>query len=367
MATTPRLLVQAFLPQIMVASSLGPAKAGLLLSAQTTFAVATILLFPSLERKFGSMRLLSIAGALLTIATLAPVLCTTFTSLLTIFSLFGGVGWAILSLRGPQELVNRSPEYLRAEYLAAVTKGPIAANLLVPTLALLLATAIDWRVIIVFVAISLVATIPPSIRSLLALIQPRFEYPSSRVSEAEFRPERASTFLNMALSGLLTGTVHTHLIVIATTSPKGFAELACWSLFFGAAALFSTYAWTPAANRGLLRQKVSEMGLLAGLCGVAASVDLSNRVALIALVGLPIYAVGLYTLAMFVSKHDVRKQKITGYLVITHMASAAAGALICGVLAEVTGSYRLPILFIAGLCLINALSEKVRTRLNRER
>gem|GEM_PF-6378628 len=351
----PRLLVQALFPQLMAAGAFGPQAAGLIMMGQSATAIAVILLFPAIVRLV-SLNALILTGGLLSASGIAGVaLDPRPWSMAIAFSLVGGMGWALFSLRTPQEAANLLPAEGWPRNMAAITRGPLIASLVVPTLALGLSAAIDWRWILSGTAFLLLVGAVVGFIALSGLKSPphvRHTESISRCAQTTLVPA-----MSMCLSGYIAGLFHTHLIIIASSGGRSTPDLMLWSAAYGVLTVVAVSLWTIAIKRSRLSASLMILAGIAAAAGVLTASTPSSSGSLTVGILWSVLSVGLYMDAMRTTAASSHmRTRVTGILIILHMACASAGALVSGVVAEAGGSYSGALYLLSLLSIIYGMS-----------
>lgn len=366
--TAPRLILQALFPQVMLAGGFGARDAGLIMMVHSVIAVVAILAFPRMKRRL-SLSMLTLLGGLLSAGSVAAVaIDPSVPAMLAAFCGLGGIGWAVFSLRAPQEFVNNLPAGDWAANMSAVSRGPLIASLTVPPLALWLLHVADWRSLMLAVAAGIV------LAALLSFPILRPHDGGQGAEEERAGPPRLPRAVSVAaagmfLSGYIAGTFNTHLIILASSTGRGPTALALWSLGFGLVSLLAVSAWTAAFNAGRLAPAITGGIVLATVAAAATGNTPAGNLGLACAILWPVLSVGLYIESLrevgrYAGEETAR---LTGYFIILHMIAGSAGGYLTGWIADAFGSYAGAIFVLGGLGAALSLVRIAGHAINRRR
>lgn len=348
--TASRLMLQTLFPQIMLAGGFGARDAGLVMLVHSAIAILTIIGFPRMQRHL-SLPSITLAGGLLCAVGVAAVAWRpNLPMLLATFCGLGGVGWAVFSLRAPQEFVNLlSPDHW-SENMRAVSRGPVVAALTVAPLSLWLLHFLDWRHVILGVALGILLVALSSYPVLRS--QSRRTAAASETAGLPRLPRSLVTAAaGMFLSGYIAGTFNTHLIILAGSAGRGPTELALWSLAFASASLVAVSVWTAALDAGWLDSGLTGAVLICAAIGLATGPAPAAAPSLAGAMMWPVLGVGLYIESLRnVGAHaEGLATRLTGYFIILHMIAGSIGAYVTGWIADSFGSYAGGFFVLSGL------------------
>ncbi len=341
--SAPRTTVQAFFPQVIALGIFDKTSLGSIYLLQTVIAAIIIYVFPKLTIVF-SLRFLIISGV---IGTLAALISTVFANeplvFIAGFGILGGLGWALHSLRGPQEIVNYLPRDAWPSAMSASASGPILFSLFGPSFALLISHFVNWQAGLL--AIAMLCLISGLVA--MGLLHEYFSVASQ--NEASSEPENAikeantsisvffllPAFFMMAISGLLNGTtVH----FINYLSEAGFSEniLSVWSFIFGLTALVAVKFWTSKIDGEAFNFYLVSCILLVAVTG-SCSVFVSDPVLKGGLLlGWLTFMPVPYLRGMFFLRDlsVTERARYSGYLILLQMLFAGVGVYLAGVVGE---------------------------------
>ncbi len=337
LGTMPRLAVQATIPQVMAWGGFGPKDAGLIVALHSVAAIATIYAYDGLRQRYSAHKITVAGGVLSAIGMLSVATIPGPEWLWLTFSLLGGCGWAMFSLRGPQELIDLRPPFERVSSLRAVAQGPVMAALLVPPLTLVLAEAFGWKAILVLY--SLVIGASALLFSKVSSFQSRDSFRKRRIEPTGLRLSEWMVTSGAVLSGFVAGLLNAHLVLIVQSVQSGLTWLVAWVGLSGTLALVSTYIWAGLHQAKRITTSMTYSLAVAITVTAAAVLSSNGFLLLISSCVWPAVSIGLFMEIFLPGPSKAANSRRDGQLIILHLISGAAGAYLGGALAQTSGSY----------------------------
>lgn len=353
----PRLLLQALSPQLVLMLGVQPADIALVLMANVVVSIAVILLYPIIAKHTSIDRLFAM-GAVLSAIGLASIACAESSRTLTIaFCVAGGIGWALLGLQCPQHLVANLPSTSLAINMRALTAGPLVAGLVIPPAVLWISQFIHWQTAVLCMAALTLVLCLISVASVPAGVRPspapdasdsRSALPTGvRVGIAEYAA--------ITLSGALAGFFALHFVFIVDETFANSSITAIALFASGLTTLASVFAFTRMQASGNLFRNLIIGSLLVSIVCLGTATIYRTPIGVLCLLAWPALSAGYFMHSMSVAASYDKAARVSGHLIILHMASAGAGAYLFSLAVQATSSYVWPLRVVSASSLAVSL------------
>jgi predicted MFS family arabinose efflux permease len=353
----PRLLLQALSPQLVLMLGVQPAEIAFVLMVNVAVSIAVILLYPSIAKHTSIERLLAI-GAVLSAIGLASIAFAESSWTLTIaFCVAGGIGWALLGLQCPQHLVANLPPTSLAINMRALTAGPLVAGLIIPPAVLWISQFIRWQTAVLGMAVLTlvlcmisVASVPSGVRPSAAPDESDARSPlptGARVGSAEYGA--------ITLSGALAGFFALHFVMIVDETFANLNITAIALFASGLTTLASVFVFTRMQASGNLFRNLTIGTLLVSVLCLVTATSYRTPIGVVCLLAWPALSAGYFMHSMSVAAAYDKVARVSGHLIILHMASAGTGAYLFTLAIQATGSYVWPLRVVSALSLAVSL------------